>query len=234
MSAAPKQPTLKLSYLDIKGLAEPIRLALAIGGLHFEDERLSYEEVAERRNAGALPFGQVPVLEIDGVAHAQAGALLRWAGARSGLYPTASQLRVDAALEALGDIRGNLRPLWYKNALGRNPLTGGFIEATALSEEQHRGVVDALSTAVLPARLAQLERSLHASGGPYLCGEALTIADLDAFVMIDGIQDGSYCAGVSADVLRGCPGLLELRARVEAHPRVKEWNARDPKQGWAH
>ena len=42
------------------------------------------------------PFGQVPVLEIDGVAFSQSAALLRYAGRQAGMYPDGLlQLRVD-------------------------------------------------------------------------------------------------------------------------------------------
>ena len=76
---------LTFKYLDIKGLGEPVRLAMTVGGLPFEDVRLSYDEVRAlkataddiTKHAGS-PFGQVPVLEIDGVAFGQSGALLRW------------------------------------------------------------------------------------------------------------------------------------------------------------
>ena len=65
---------LTFKYLDIKGLGEPVRLAMTVGGLPFEDVRLSYDEVRAlkataddiTKHAGS-PFGQVPVLEIDGV-----------------------------------------------------------------------------------------------------------------------------------------------------------------------
>merc|ERR1719210_2105038 len=75
-ASTPSQQKLRLTYLDIKGVAEPVRLALFIGGLPFEDRRVSYEQILE------LPCGQVPVLEIDGEAFAQSMALLRWAGRR--------------------------------------------------------------------------------------------------------------------------------------------------------
>lgn len=217
---------LRLSYLDIKGLAEPIRLALAIGGLEFEDVRLSYAGVADLRAAGRLPFGQVPVLEVDGIVHAQAGALLRWAGGRAGLYPEALRLHVDAALEALADIRVAMRPAWYGSALGRHPLTGELFPAAALSAEQAGGVAAALNEAILPARLAQLEAVLARSGGPHLCGAALTVCDLDWYVMAAGLADGTYCDGVAPGVLDGCAGLRALAERVAAHPRVVEWEAR--------
>ena len=83
---------LTFKYLDIKGLGEPIRLALTVGGLPFEDVRLSYDDVVALKGvAGDLtkhngsPFGQVPVLEIDGRPFGQSGALLRWVGRECGL-----------------------------------------------------------------------------------------------------------------------------------------------------
>lgn len=37
-------PEFKLTYFDIKGLGEPVRLLLAYGGQEFEDIRISMEE----------------------------------------------------------------------------------------------------------------------------------------------------------------------------------------------
>ena len=65
---------LRLTYLDIKGVAEPIRLALFLGDVAFEDRRVSYEQVAALREDGSLAFGQVPLLELlDGVGGGGAG-----------------------------------------------------------------------------------------------------------------------------------------------------------------
>ena len=80
-------PQLKLSYFDFHGgRAEPIRLALAIGGVAFEDHRFGFPEFAEVRKT--VPFGQVPVLHVDGVQVTQSDAILRYAGKLAGLYPT--------------------------------------------------------------------------------------------------------------------------------------------------
>ena len=70
----------KFTYLDIKGFGEAIRLALYIGKIEFEDHRVSYAEIREMAKEGKLPYGQVPVLQLDGVTYAQSGAILRWAG----------------------------------------------------------------------------------------------------------------------------------------------------------
>jgi glutathione S-transferase len=172
------RPALRLTYLDIKSKAEPIRLALAIGGIPFEDRRVSYDQVASMRAAGELPFGQVPTLEIDGGrAHGQSLAILRWVGARAGLYPTSPslQLDVDGAVQCLQDIQAALNPVFYRNALPRSPHTGKLYEATALSKTQCENVVDMLNRDLLPGRFAQLEAQLTRGGGPFLAGRELTM-----------------------------------------------------------
>ena len=72
---------------------------------------------------------QVPVMDINGVRHGQSRALLRWAGARSGLYPMHQdaggeilQLHIDAALDTITDIQSSLTPAWYGHACSRSPL----------------------------------------------------------------------------------------------------------------
>ena len=47
-----RQPALRLTYLNAKGLAEPIRLALTIGGIPFEDKHVGYPEVHTLRQQG--------------------------------------------------------------------------------------------------------------------------------------------------------------------------------------
>jgi prostaglandin-H2 D-isomerase / glutathione transferase len=70
-----------LTYLDIKGIAEPIRITLFSGGIEFEDERIGYEEIARRRSEGILPHGQLPTLQapgFDGLLLSQSRAILHW------------------------------------------------------------------------------------------------------------------------------------------------------------
>ena len=80
-------PQLKLNYFDFHGgRAEPVRLALHIGGIAFEDHRFTFPEFAEFRKT--TPFGQVPTLEVDGLHLTQCDAMLRYAGKLANLYPT--------------------------------------------------------------------------------------------------------------------------------------------------
>ena len=77
-------PQLKLTYFDFHGgRAEPIRLALNIGGIAFEDHRFAPPEFPEVRKT--TPFGQVPTMHVDGVQVTQCDAMLRYAGKLAGL-----------------------------------------------------------------------------------------------------------------------------------------------------
>ena len=242
-AAASASPRLRLHYLDMKGLAEPLRLTLRLGHLPFEETVVTYDDVSKMRNAdggagAAIPFGQVPVLEIDGVAFAQSAALLRWAGKRAGLYPDGlRQLRCDMAEECLNDLRRAFVPLWYGNSLPRNPEDGTLDPATALSDETRAAALASVTRTHLPARLRQLEHLLGSTAGleseaerdagPFLCGANVTTADLSAYVLVEGLThpDIPYCRGVDAtEALRSCPRLTALVEAVEAHPEVAAWN----------
>lgn len=217
---------IKLTYLNAKSRAEPIRLALFIGGVPFDDERVSYEEILARRKQGHLPFGQVPVMDIgDGYGpYSQSNALLRWAGRRAGLYPEDLQLQCDIALEALLELRGKMAPFWYGAALGRHPATSEPV--VKLTEAQMAEVGPFLGEVLFPERLAQLEQMLQKSGGPFLCGKELTICDLSLYVFAEPILAGEYTEkGIAPSCMDACPCLSALVNKVQEHPRVKEWNA---------
>lgn len=85
-------PQLKLTYFDMAARAEPIRLALFMDGIEFEDCRILPPEFATLKPT--LPSGQLLVLEVDGYVLSQSHAILRYIGNLTGLYP---QTVLDAA-----------------------------------------------------------------------------------------------------------------------------------------
>ena len=89
--------------------------------------------------------------------------------------------------------------------------------------------VKALNETVLPTRLGQLEAALARSGGPYLCGEAMTTCDLSFYVIGEGLVDGTYADGIKPSVMDAFPGLKALVVRISQHPKVVEWNAKHGK-----
>eukprot|EP00631_Chrysoreinhardia_giraudii_P003294 CAMPEP_0197424310 /NCGR_PEP_ID=MMETSP1170-20131217/25567_1 /TAXON_ID=54406 /ORGANISM="Sarcinochrysis sp, Strain CCMP770" /LENGTH=235 /DNA_ID=CAMNT_0042951789 /DNA_START=7 /DNA_END=714 /DNA_ORIENTATION=+ len=210
-------PEHHLVYLDQRMLAEPIRLALTIGGVDFEDERIGYDEVNARRQRGELPFGQVPVLVTkDGAVLSQTSAILRWAGQQAGLEESPF---CDAVEAALGDVRVVMRPQWYGHVLGRSPVDGTFL--VPLSQAQADDVVKLLADVVVPTHLKRLEAKVV---GPYFCGASLAICDLSWYNMCIGLLEEWYCPGLPKTVLDACPRLIQLASRIHHLPAVRAWN----------
>jgi len=236
-SAATKPGTerLRFFYLDKRVKGECIRLALVVAGIPFEDVRVSYAEVAAMRDAGRLPFSQVPVMQIgdDPTLHGQSQALLRWAGRKGGLYPEEHQLRIDAVTDVVVELYEHVVKVGYGSAMTRDPYTGRPM--VPLSNGQRMEVARSCGELLYPARFQQLERLVIDGPGPdgqgsrYFCGEQLTIADISLYVLASAILDGAWAGnGVEPDVLDGCDKLLEVVRLVGEHPRVKEWNAAHP------
>ena len=92
--------------------AEVIRLALHLGEVPFEELSPKRSEYAALRASGRLPFGQVPVLEIDGQPLTQTSAIARFCGKLSGHYPTddIAAARVDELIDVATDITFRISP----------------------------------------------------------------------------------------------------------------------------
>lgn len=73
------------------GRAQPVRLALALGNVCWEDEYLSFPEFGKLKAGGGLRFGGMPMAEIPTekgtVTVSQSNAILCYAGKLAGLYP---------------------------------------------------------------------------------------------------------------------------------------------------
>ena len=75
----------KLSYFNIKGLAEPIRLMNLISGVDFTDETFGFEDWPKFK--ANMPNKQVPVWEKNCVQMAESGAIIRYLGEKYGMAP---------------------------------------------------------------------------------------------------------------------------------------------------
>ncbi|KAJ3159318.1 hypothetical protein HDU86_001922 [Geranomyces michiganensis] len=207
--------SIKLTYFDFKGLAEPVRLALTIAGLDFENIRIKREDWSAVKPA--MPFGKVPVLEVDGQRVAQSAAMLRYIGKlvpETGLYPADiwTAFKVDEILGVVDDIYELLHPSY----------------ATKDADE----IVRLRSALVKPdgpmrVGLAQLEAALAKSAcSKFALGNTLTIADLAIYVQLDFFSSGDLTA-IPQDLHVGHPQLTKVFNAVKVHPKVKEWEAKN-------
>ncbi|KIH50854.1 glutathione S-transferase protein [Ancylostoma duodenale] len=74
----------KLTYFNGRGTAEIIRQVFVLAGQEYEDVRLSFEEWPKHK--AEMPFGQIPVLEVDGKQLAQSIAIVRFLARKFGRY----------------------------------------------------------------------------------------------------------------------------------------------------
>jgi len=202
-------PKLKLTYFDFHGgRGEPARLALSIGGIPFEDDRVSPSDW-ERRKPNT-PFGALPVLEVDGQRLAQSNAINRYVGKLTDLYPTdAWQAALcDEVMEAVEDI-------------------GTKIAATVfLPDEEKAAQRKALVEGPIPFYLARLQQRLEAHGVRYFAADRLTVGDLKVFVWIRHLKSG-VLDHVPPDLPdRVAPMLVDHYERVKNDPRVQAYYAK--------
>src|SRR5882672_12580055 len=81
-----KMTKLKLTYFDFDGgRGEPARLALHIGSVPFEDDRINPKDWPQFRDR--TPFQALPTLEVDGKLVSQSNSINRYVGKLAGLYP---------------------------------------------------------------------------------------------------------------------------------------------------
>lgn len=199
---------LKLVYFDIHGArGEAARLAMAIGKVPFEDDRVKFADWPGRKPG--TPFGALPVLEVDGQTVAQSNGINRYVGKLAGLYPSdAWQAALcDEAMDAVEEIATRL---W---------------STMAMPEAEKKAQRESLAAGPLSHSLDRLQRRLVAHGGQYFADSRLTVADLKVFVWIRHLRSGQL-DHVPVDLPdRVAPGLVDHHDRVKADPTVKAYYA---------
>jgi glutathione S-transferase len=201
-------PKLKLTYFDIHGgRAEAARLALALGGVAFEDHRFSFAEFAELRKA--TPFGQVPVLYVDDTMVTQCDAITRYAGKLAGLYPEDpfQALLCDEVMYVVEEANVKLGPTFG--------MTG----------EEQKAARLALVNGSMSKYLAFLQTQLLAHGGEFFADNRLTVADLRVFVDVRGLNSGRLDHVPTDLVEQVAPALNAHLKRIGSLPGVLQYYA---------
>lgn len=201
---------LRLIYPDIPfWRAETSRLALFIGGIEFKDLRPSREEIAKMKTDGTFPFGQFPVLQVDGKTIAQTGAIARFCGKLSGLYPSKDEFaaaKVDEVIDLATDITNQMKPALRE----KDPK---------LRIEMRRE----LSNTILPRWLGFLEKLLQDNGdNGFFVGHSISVADLAVWRLCAWIS-GGIIDGLPVDLLDGFPLLSVHQSQISNLPKVVEW-----------
>jgi prostaglandin-H2 D-isomerase / glutathione transferase len=198
--------TLRLRYFPFPGRAGAIRDALRIGKIAFDDVHIPADLFQKLKAAGELPFGSLPVLDVETaggtISAAQSNAILRFVGRLAGLYPVddpVRALKVDEAMDVGEDLYHLIGP-----SIGEENV------------ERRMAMRKALATQALPRWGGFLDRLLTANGRTgFVVGAALTVGDLKLHWIVDKLTNGSL-DGVPTSVLDGFPALTAWRQNVAA------------------
>mmetsp|Transcript_11349 Transcript_11349/g.38696 ORF Transcript_11349/g.38696 Transcript_11349/m.38696 type:complete len:260 (-) Transcript_11349:607-1386(-) len=216
-SLVPK-PKVELSYFNVPGRAEMIRWTFAIGGVAFDDLRISQEEWPALKPS--ILTGHLPAARVAGSRpYAESHALLRFAGRLTGLYPTdpVKALAVDEVLGVMEDFTGDMFPL--------TAMEPAFKQVTSsVAAKQKAAVQAAVCEDTLPKHLQTLETLLEHNGTGWFVGTAPTIADVAVASIVRVFTTGfAERWGFSKDVPKAYPKLMAMCESLEALPPVRKW-----------
>ncbi|XP_067008891.1 glutathione S-transferase [Anabrus simplex] len=198
-------PKYKLTYFPVKALGEPIRFLLSYGGMEFEDYRFEVERWPELKPK--MPFGQTPVLEVDGKMINQSTAISRYLAKQVGLAGSDDweALQIDAIVDTITDFRLKIGNYHYD-------------DDPASKKKKYEPLVKE----IIPYYMPKFEEVVKNNNGYFVNGK-LTWADLYFVAVLDYLN-----AMVGKDLLENCPGLQALKEKVLAIPSIKAWVEKRP------
>jgi len=193
--------------------AEVLRVSLYIGEIPFEDVRISREEFIHLIKKGFLPngkkvpFHQLPVIEVNGEIIGQTGAIARYCGKVSRLYPEddLSAAKVDQIIDAATDITNIVSP-------------------TVSEKDEQKKIEDRkiLANKLLPRWFKYLEDILNQENSKWFVLNKMTIADIAIWRLLGWLTSGML-NGIPKTVVDDYPKLKSLYSLVHNHSKVQEW-----------
>ncbi|EYC01078.1 hypothetical protein Y032_0110g144 [Ancylostoma ceylanicum] len=194
----------KLIYFNGRGRAECARQIFALAGQEYEDVRLTHEQFAPLKPT--FPFGQVPVLEVDGKQLAQSHAISRYLAKQWGLSGgnAFQEALVDSLADQFTDYYVEVKPYVYTML--------GFMNCGDLAK---------LKTEVMmPGRekfLRFVTKFLKNNKSGFLVGDNVTWVDL---LISEHVADMS---SRMPEFLDGFPEVKAHMEKVRAIPKLKKW-----------
>lgn len=205
---------LKFIYVDTPfWRAEVGRIALFMGDIKFDDVRIKREDFSTAKETGTLsdgtvlPFHQVPCLVVDDVSIAQTGAIARFCGKLSGLYPTHDDVNA-AKIDDFIDFATDLTVM-----IDNTP--------NKTDEENKIKARRDLATGPLKRKLSMLEKNIS-SDSEWLVTSNISIADVAIWRLLGWLSSG-ILDGMPTDLLSGFPKIRKLCLAVDKHPKIQKW-----------
>ena len=205
---------LKFIYVDTPfWRAEVGRIALLMGDITFDDVRIKREDFSIAKETGilsdgtVLPFHQIPCLVVDGVSIAQTGAIARFCGKLSGLYPTHDDVKA-AKIDDFIDFATDLTVM----------ISNTQNEA---DESKKINARRDLAKGPLKRKLSMLEKNIS-NDSEWLFTSTISIADVAIWRLLGWLSSG-ILDGMPTDLLSGFPKIRKLCLAVDNHPKIQKW-----------
>ncbi len=190
--------TATLYYFAGRGLADQIRWLMAYTEVSFTQRVVgTRQRFLNLKDSGQLPFGQLPMLQIDGVEIVQSQAIIRYIARRANL--TGKDAKDEIACDMLAETAFDLLKLMTPFPFLRGTPAEAEQKANARKKWEEQG-----------SRLEMyIERNTKKGKGAYLVGNSVTYADvLVAHVLTWFVEE------LGADICEGMPYLLELQHNI--------------------
>jgi len=194
--------------------AEIGRIALHIGNVDFNDDRISREEFLRAKETGKLddgtiiPFRQIPCLNVDGQSINQTGGISRFCGKLSGHYPKDNA--VDAALiDQVIDMATDITVLLSPSGAEKD-------------EQKKKAMREELAQGQLARKISFLEELLENGEGDWFVGKKISIADIAIWRLMGWLTSGMIDY-MPETLLADFPNVRRVCSNVEKHPKVIEW-----------
>jgi len=190
----------KLTYFNLRGVAEPIRMILKYKNVEFEDVRIEHAEWPVLK--AKQKWGVLPVFELDGQLYHQSYAIARFLGKKYNLNGANEReaFLCDELTDTLRDLVFEMKPL-----------------RTETDEARKAEILKKVVGETIPKFLERIDHELKGNGGKFLVGKQLTWVD---FVFAHNIsQIGAFLPGqvkIPGGIKTYVDGILSI-------PQIKSW-----------
>lgn len=201
----------KLIYFNGRGLGEVTRLIFAVAGVEYEDVRIERDAWPSKKAEVNPPFGQLPILEVDGVRIAQSSAINRLLANKFNLAGKTDieKAQADMIADCFVDAFKPAVAVFYEPDEAKK----GELKKKYLEEQ-------------LPGYLKYLEALLASNhGGEFFVGKELTWPDLIFYNF--NFWATNFSNGENP--LAKFPKLEAHYKKIESTPKVAAWVAKRPK-----
>ncbi|XP_022087462.1 S-crystallin SL11-like [Acanthaster planci] len=202
-------PSYKLTYFDVRGRAETIRMLFAVAGQKFEDVRITEEQWPETKKK--VPLGALPVLEIDGKQLIQSKAIASYLAREFGFYGANSweSAKID-------EISGAVEDIWL-------PYVRIIISSDDKSKKDAEMKKHFEEKAPVFLRFLEDQLCKNNEGDGFFVGKKISMADLNFHTSIESLETTSLLG------LEKYPKLTALKARISAHDKLAPYLAKRAK-----